>query len=189
MLLEKQKLVEDIKESEKNVRPAVEAVLEEKKMMGMELRAEVKRLQEEEAERRAKEEAEKMEVVRQIRALESLPVDRTAHFDATTVSDGSRHLLEAMSLAELRERLVMVQNLVKEKEEEKRSEILAEKQAREADLIDRMQTIQKVREIRERDAKDMRRKKLKKEEEHKAMREKIRNEAQLMLQKEVYIYT
>jgi hypothetical protein len=185
VLLEKQKLVEDIKESEKNVRPAVEAVLEEKKMMGMELRAEVKRLQEEEAERRAKEEAEKMEVVRQIRALESLPVDRTAHFDATTVSDGSKHLLEAMSLAELRERLVMVQNLVKEKEEEKRSEILADKQAREADLIDRMQTIQKVREIRERDAKDMRRKKLKKEEEQKAMREKIRNEAQLMMQKEM----
>ena len=45
----------------------------------------MKRLAEEEAERRAIEEAERMEVVRQIRALESVPVDRTAHFDATTV--------------------------------------------------------------------------------------------------------
>lgn len=185
VLLEKQKMVDDVKESEKNVRPAVEAVLEEKKMMGMELRAEVKRLAEEEAERRAIEEAERMEVVRQIRALESVPVDRTAHFDATAVSDGSKHVLEAMSLAELRERLVMVQNLQKQKEEEKRAEIIGDKQAREADLVDRMQTIQKVREIREREAKDMRRKKLKKEEEEKALRVKIRNEAQLVLQKEI----
>jgi len=126
-----------------------------------------------------------MEVVRQIRALESVPVDRTAHFDATAVSDGSKHVLEAMSLAELRERLVMVQNLQKQKEEEKRAEIIGDKQAREADLVDRMQTIQKVREIREREAKDMRRKKLKKEEEEKALRVKIRNEAQLVLQKEI----
>jgi len=42
-----------------------------------------------------------------------------------------------------------------------------------------------VREIREREAKDMRRKKLKKEEEEKALRVKIRNEAQLVLQKEI----
>jgi len=144
VLLEKQKMVDDVKEMEKNVRPAVEAVYEEKKMMGMELRAEVKKLAEEEAERRAKEEAERMEVVRQIRALESLPVDRNAHFDPTSVSANSTHLLEAMSLAELKERLSMVQNLQKQKEEEKRSEIIAEKQAREADLVDRMQTIQKV---------------------------------------------
>ena len=73
----------------------------------MELRAEVKRLQEEEEKRRAKEEAERMEVVRQIRALEAMPKDRSAHFDATSISDNATHLLEAMSLAELKERLVL----------------------------------------------------------------------------------
>lgn len=185
VLLEKQKMVDDVKESEKNIRPAIEAVLESKKMMGMELREEVKQLAEEEAGRRAKEEAERMEVVRQIRALESVPVERVALFDATTVSVGSTHLLEAMSLAELKERLSMVQNLQKQKEGEKRAEIIADKQAREDDLVDRMKMIQKVREIREKEAKDMRRRKQRKEEEDKALRVQIRNEAQLVLQKEI----
>jgi hypothetical protein len=70
--------------------------------------------------------------VRQIRALESVPVDRTAHFDPTSVSKTSEHLLEAMSLAELKERLAMEQNLHRQKESEKRAEILADKQAKEA---------------------------------------------------------
>ena len=76
----------------------------------------------------------------------------------------------------------MVQNIQKQKEDEKRQEIIAEKQAREADLVDRMQTIRKVREIREKEAKDMRRRKLRKEEEDKALRAKIRSEAQIVLQ-------
>ena len=83
----------DVKESEKNVRPAVEAVLAEKRMSGIEVRAEVKRLTEEQEKIWAAEEAERMEVVRQIRALESVPVDRINHFDPTSVSDASKHLL------------------------------------------------------------------------------------------------
>jgi len=90
-----------------------------------------------------------------------------------------------MSLAELKERLSMVQNLQKQKEGEKRAEIIADKQAREDDLVDRMKMIQKVREIREKEAKDMRRRKQRKEEEDKALRVQIRNEAQLVLQKEI----
>ena len=56
---------EDVKESEKSVRPAVEAVLEEKRLIGYELRAYVKRLAEEEAKIRAQEDAERMEVIPQ----------------------------------------------------------------------------------------------------------------------------
>jgi hypothetical protein len=37
LLLERQKLVEDIRESEKNVKPALEAVIERKALMGMEV--------------------------------------------------------------------------------------------------------------------------------------------------------
>jgi hypothetical protein len=37
LLLERQKLVEDIRESEKNVKPALEAVVERKAVMGMEV--------------------------------------------------------------------------------------------------------------------------------------------------------
>ena len=83
----------DVKESEKNVRPAVEAVLAEKRMSGIEVRAEVKRLTEEQEKIWAAEEAERMEVVRQIRALESVPVDRINHFDPTSISEASKHLL------------------------------------------------------------------------------------------------
>ncbi len=38
LLLERQKLVEDIRESEKNVKPAIEAVIERKALIGMEVR-------------------------------------------------------------------------------------------------------------------------------------------------------
>eukprot|EP00960_Hanusia_phi_P070666 767360-Hanusia_phi.AAC.2 len=185
LLQEKRLLVDDVKAAEKNVKPAIEAVLEAKTMLGIELREESKRLEEEAKAKRAKEEEERMEIVRQIRALESVPVDRTVQFDPTSVSDSSRHVLEAMSMAELLERLEMVKQQAKELEDEKRKEIILSKQAREDDLISRVQTIHKVREIRKKDAREQRMRKLKKAEEEKELRLRLRNEAQLKLQEEI----
>eukprot|EP00288_Rhodomonas_lens_P017115 CAMPEP_0177698456 /NCGR_PEP_ID=MMETSP0484_2-20121128/5051_1 /TAXON_ID=354590 /ORGANISM="Rhodomonas lens, Strain RHODO" /LENGTH=780 /DNA_ID=CAMNT_0019209551 /DNA_START=35 /DNA_END=2374 /DNA_ORIENTATION=+ len=184
-LLSKKQLVEDVKESEKNVKPAVEAVVAQKMMAGMELRDESKKLEEDRRQREAEEEAARMDVVRQIRAMESVPVDRNAHFDPTSVSEKSNHVLEAMSMAELLQRLQMVKTAAREKEEQKRREIVQEKQLKEDDMLQRLSTIQRVRQIRELDAKDQRRRKIQKEEDDKAMRLKIRQEAQAKLQEEI----
>ncbi|KAJ1483219.1 hypothetical protein T484DRAFT_1801016, partial [Baffinella frigidus] len=148
-------------------------------------REEKRSLAEEAKERRNQEEAERMEVVRQIRALESVPVDRQAHFDPTTVADQAKVLLEAMSLAELQERLALVRRDHKEQETVKRKEILQGKQAREDDLIHKMSMIQKVRGIREQDAKEQRKRKLAKEHEQKEAALKIREDAQGRLQMEI----
>ena len=185
MLLEKQGMVADVKESEKLVAPALEKVREQKVMVGIELREEAKRLEEEAKEQRAKEEAERMEIVRQIRAMESVPVDREAHFDPTSVAEQSKVLLEAMSMAELKERLNLVKRDHKDKEVLKRKEILQEKQAREEDLIHRMKTIHKVRGIREQDAKEQRKRRLQKEAEKREVALRIREEAQAKLQIEI----
>eukprot|EP00961_Rhodomonas_salina_P028693 387222-Rhodomonas_salina.1 len=80
-------------------------------MAGMELRDESKKLEEDRRQREAEEEAARMDVVRQIRAMESVPVDRNAHFDPTSVSEKSNHVLEAMSMAELLQRLQMVKTV------------------------------------------------------------------------------
>lgn len=94
-------------------------------------------------------------------------------------------LLDAMSLAELRERMQLVKRDHKDREELRRREILEGKQAREEDIIHRMKTIQKVRGIREQDAKEQRKRKLKKEAEQKEAALKIREAAQERLQVEI----
>jgi hypothetical protein len=59
------------------------------------------------AKRRAEEleheNAKRMELIRQIRELEKIPIQRTKGFDPTEV--GGHGLMEEMSIAELRERL------------------------------------------------------------------------------------
>ena len=59
----------------------------------------LKKRQDEEAAQLAK----KMELIRQIRELEKIPIQRTKGFDPTEA--GGHGLMEEMSIAELRERL------------------------------------------------------------------------------------
>ena len=75
------------------------------------------------------------DLIRQIRALERVPVERVKVFDPTT-SCGIG-LLEEMSLVELRERLAMVQRMTKEKEAQKRTSILKGKREDEQRLRER----------------------------------------------------
>lgn len=185
VLIQKQKLVGDIKESEKNVRPAVEAVIANKMMIGAEVREEVRRLEEDKRERMRVEEERRMDIVRQIKALECVPADRSAPFDPTAVSEQSLYLLEAMSMAELAERLTIVKETAKEREVQKRMEIVQSKQAREDDLIHRVEQIRRIRTVRQHDAKEQRRRKQQKEAEEAATKVRIRQEAQVELQEKI----
>lgn len=78
-----------------------------KKQQNKEIRDEVHRDLQEGLKKRADEEAaqlaKKMELIRQIRELEKIPIQRTKGFDPTEA--GGHGLMEEMSIAELRERL------------------------------------------------------------------------------------
>ena len=81
--------------------------MEAKKQANRAVRDEVARDLEEANKRRqdelAFEQAKKEELIRQIRELEKIPIQRTKGFDPTEA--GGHGLMEEMSVAELRERL------------------------------------------------------------------------------------
>jgi hypothetical protein len=95
------------------------------------------------AETRAKEAAERAEVIRQIRALERVPQITIKTFDPSAPSGVG--LLEEMGLVELRERLVLLRKRDEENVEEKRRAILREKREKEELMLARVANIQKLR--------------------------------------------
>lgn len=98
--------------------------------------------------KQALEEAEvemrqRAELIQQIRALESVPIDRKKVVDLTTTAGHGVH--DEMSIAELRERLELVK-LEREKEREvKRDQIVKEKQNKEQMITNTVQNIVKYR--------------------------------------------
>lgn len=95
------------------------------------------------AERR-REEAKRADLIKQIRALELVPRKRETRLDPTYTPQLG--LLEEMSLAELRERLHIVEEQREEDEQVKRSKIIASKQERETDLAHRVKRLAEMRE-------------------------------------------
>ena len=67
----------------------------------------------------------KQELIRQIRELEKIPIQRTKGFDPTEA--GGHGLLEEMSIAELRERIEFQKREVEQETERKRQENLYNK--------------------------------------------------------------
>jgi hypothetical protein len=83
-------------------------------------------------------------LIQQIRALESMPIDRWKPVDLTSVAGHCLH--DEMSIAELRERLELVK-LEREKERElRRDHIVKEKQLKEQKITDTVQSIIKHRQ-------------------------------------------
>lgn len=80
------------------------------------------------AEARRLEDERRADLIKQIRALELVPRQRTKMLDPTYTPQLG--LLEEMSLAELRERMQMLEAERQRDEEEKRTKIVSAKQAR-----------------------------------------------------------
>jgi hypothetical protein len=95
------------------------------------------------ADARKREAAEKVEVLRQIRALERVPHVQIKTFDPSAPSGVG--MLGEMSLVELRERLALMRRRDDEQVEEKRREILRDKREREEMLLARVANIQRMR--------------------------------------------
>jgi hypothetical protein len=95
-----------------------------------------KALEEEEKEMRRK-----VEIIQQIRTMESIPVIRVKHVDLTET--GGQGLLAEMSIAELRERLTLMKIAEHEEQERKKKEIALAKESKEQLLNNTINAISK----------------------------------------------
>merc|ERR1712039_961045 len=120
----KQVLVKEVQEERVNARYAEEEVLKQRAEKAEQLRKD----KEAEFERKKREEEQEMEkrkdLIKQIRALEKVPVERFKKFDAA--EPPNQGLLEEMSIAELRERL-RIETTKREKETEDKREAVGKK--------------------------------------------------------------
>merc|ERR1712187_630859 len=101
-----------------------------------------------EKERKEREDAHEMErkkdIIRQIRALEKVPVERFKQFDAA--EQPCQGLLEEMSHAELWERLKIAQAREDQEREEKRERQIEKKLEKQQEIAEKAETLAKIRE-------------------------------------------
>lgn len=139
-------IVETIHEQKDNAMIEMEKVKQKNREVRDEINKEItemmqRKKMEDEIEQRKKE-----ELIRQIRELEKIPIVRTKGYDPTET--GGHGLLEEMCVAELRERLEFNKRQREIETEEKRTEILNEKEHFISKMMDESDKIQKDREQR-----------------------------------------
>eukprot|EP00729_Bicosta_minor_P012003 gene12003-30736_t len=133
------KLVEDTAELYERVYEARNKATGAKAAEAKKVTAESKKLLEEAAVREAKENEKRAEIIRQIRALDSTPVDRAKIVDLSQIA--GHGVLGEMSISELRERLAMVKARVAREEADRREQIGREKKDAERLLQKKIETI------------------------------------------------
>lgn len=143
-LMGKQELVKDVISHRDDGREALEQVLRERAEKAEQLRRE----KEAEFERKKREDEQEMErrrdLIRQIRALEKVPVEKFKHFDRA--EQPCQGLLEEMSYAELQERLKIVVDQHAKEVEDKRQRQLENKVEKQHELKEKAETLAKIRE-------------------------------------------
>eukprot|EP00297_Palpitomonas_bilix_P002328 CAMPEP_0113895456 /NCGR_PEP_ID=MMETSP0780_2-20120614/17373_1 /TAXON_ID=652834 /ORGANISM="Palpitomonas bilix" /LENGTH=799 /DNA_ID=CAMNT_0000886289 /DNA_START=165 /DNA_END=2564 /DNA_ORIENTATION=+ /assembly_acc=CAM_ASM_000599 len=183
--------VEEVIVGREATRQAVEETKLEKAKVVSEVAAEKREMRKKIEEEKEKELQEKADLVRQIRAAESLIAgtgggglnSKPDMFDPTET--GGHNLLEEMSVAELRERLAMIKVREMEEREEKRQEIIAAKQQKEREIMEKVQLIQNVRLAAERQNLQRRKERAEGEIKENEVREKERHVAMQELNKKL----
>lgn len=141
---EKKQLVEETKEDRDRARLAEQEALKERLQKADHMRKE----REVDMERKKKEEEQEMDrkkdLIRQIRALEKVPVEKFKTFDPA--EPPCQGLLEEMSLAELRERLRIVEAQREKELDAKRERQLAKKHEKQEELTEKAEMLARVRE-------------------------------------------
>ncbi len=92
-----------------------------------------------------------MELIQQIKAIESIPVIKTSFIDLTSTAGHS--LLSEMSIAELRERMQLLQMKQMREMEEKHDEIITSKLMKDKNLIDTLEFINTYKNTKNSNAK------------------------------------
>ncbi|XP_053556283.1 cilia- and flagella-associated protein 99 [Bombina bombina] len=132
-------LVEEVAEGHKNTKKARLQLQKYKQQIVQEVNEESRELLRQALEEAEEELKKKFELIRQIRAIESVPFIRHKFVDLTETA-GHGFSCE-MSLVELRERLAILKEAQKKEEEERRDQILHEKQTQQQLLLDKLEQI------------------------------------------------
>ncbi|XP_010152784.1 PREDICTED: cilia and flagella associated protein 99, partial [Eurypyga helias] len=136
---ETRELVEQVVEGHKNAKQAKIKLQKYKQQIVQEVCEENRELLRQALEEEEEKLRKRYELIQQIRAIESLPSLRHKIVDLTET--GGHGLICEMSIVELRERLALLKEAQKAAEEEKRDQIIHEKQAKEQLLLDKLDQI------------------------------------------------
>ncbi|KFV90922.1 hypothetical protein N327_03933, partial [Fulmarus glacialis] len=136
---EMRELVEQVVEGHKNAKQAKIKLQKYKQQIVQEVCEENRELLRQALEEEEEKLRKRYELIQQIRAIESLPSIRHKLVDLTET--GGHGLICEMSIVELRERLALLREAQKAAEEEKRDQIIHEKQAKEQLLLDKLDQI------------------------------------------------
>ncbi|NXJ60700.1 CFA99 protein, partial [Rostratula benghalensis] len=136
---EVRELVEQVVEGRKNAKQAKIKLQKYKQQIVQEVCEENRELLRQALEEEEEKLRKRYELIQQIRAIESLPSLRHKFVDLTET--GGHGLICEMSIVELRERLALLREAQKAAEEEKRDQIIHEKQAKEQLLLDKLDQI------------------------------------------------
>uniref|UniRef100_H3AMX2 Cilia and flagella associated protein 99 n=2 Tax=Latimeria chalumnae TaxID=7897 RepID=H3AMX2_LATCH len=136
---EVRKLIEQVAEGHKNTKQARVKLHEYKQRIVQEVTEESRGLLRQALEQAEEEMRKKFEVIQQIQAIQSVPLIRHKFVDLTQTAGHA--LLCEMSMLELHERLALLKEAERKEAEEKRDQILNEKQAKEQLLLDKLEQI------------------------------------------------
>ncbi|NXH51751.1 CFA99 protein, partial [Rhabdornis inornatus] len=140
---EMKELVEQVMEGHKNVKQVKAKIQEYKQQIVQQVCEESGELLQQALEEKEDQNRKRYELIHQIRAIESIPIIRHKFVDLTET--GGHGLFGEMSIVELRERLALLKEAQKAAEEEKRDQIIHEKQAKEQLILDKLDQISQFR--------------------------------------------
>ncbi|XP_068132017.1 cilia- and flagella-associated protein 99 [Hyperolius riggenbachi] len=132
-------LVEQVSEGHKNAKQARLKLQKYKQKIVQEVTEESRELLRQALEEAEEELRRKFELIREIRAMESVPIIRHKFVDLTQTA--GHGLTCEMSIVELNERLALLKEAQRKAEEEKRDQILEEKQNKQQLLLDTLEQI------------------------------------------------
>jgi hypothetical protein len=136
-------IIEKINRDKDNSREIQAKLVEEKKEIAKAITEETKQLQKIAIEQAQEEIKKRMELIQQIKAMESIVNIKTVFVDLTnTVGHG---LLSEMSIAELKERLQILQNEREREMEEKHDKIIRAKIEKDKKIMDTLEYINKYK--------------------------------------------
>ncbi|NWI50095.1 CFA99 protein, partial [Calyptomena viridis] len=140
---EMKELVEQVMEGHKNIKQVKTKLQEHKQQIAQQVCEESEELRRQALEEGEEKARKRYELIQQIRAIESIPSIRHKFVDLTET--GGHGLFGEMSIVELRERLALLKEAQKAAEEEKRDQIIHEKQAKEQLILDKLDQISQFR--------------------------------------------
>ncbi|XP_078031178.1 cilia- and flagella-associated protein 99 isoform X1 [Epinephelus lanceolatus] len=132
-------LVQQVADGHKNSKTAKEKLQKLKQNIVKEVSEQSRELLRQALEEAQAELSRKFEIIREIHAIESLPHVTVRNFDDTETA--GHELLGEMSLVELKERLALLREAQQTEQQEKREQILEEKQNKRQLLSEQLDTI------------------------------------------------